>query len=123
MPVTKDDSSDARNKAAPATSSEVARRCSGMLACTNPRTFSDRSSEVSRPKNLGNIGVSVGPGQITLTRIPFPPKLSAMDFAINTTAPLVAEYNTLRGEADDPEVRGGEKAGGGGTALLSRGIA
>src|ERR1700722_4696361 len=123
MPVTKEDSSDARNKAAPATSSEVARRCSGMLACTNPRTFSDRSSEVSRPKNLGNIGVSVGPGQITLTRIPFPPKLSAMDFAVNTTAPLVAEYHTLRGEPTMPEVEEVKMTDACGTALLSRGIA
>src|SRR3982074_355270 len=123
MPVTKDDSSDARNRAAPATSSDVARRCSGMLACTNPSIFSDKPSEVSRPKNLGSIGVSVGPGQITLTRIPWPPKLSAMDFAIKTTAPLVAEYSTLGGEPTMPEVDEVKITEACGTALASKGIA
>ena len=94
-----------------------------MLACTNPSIFSDRPSAVSRPKNLGSIGVSVGPGQITLTRIPLLPRLSAIDFAIKTTAPLVAEYSTLSGEPTIPEVDEVKMTDACGTALFSSGIA
>ncbi len=43
----------------------------------------------SRPKNVGSIGVSTGPGQITLQRI-VGARANATDLAKVTSAPLVS---------------------------------
>ena len=53
--------------------------------------------------NVGSIGVSTGPGAMTLARMSGA-CMSAMDFANTTSPPLVIEYSGLSGEPTTPEV-------------------
>ena len=71
------------------TSAGAPKRPMGLRA----RKFASRASASSpaAAKVARSIGVSIGPGQTQLARMPCATWLSAMLFVISTTAPLLAE--------------------------------
>ena len=82
-PVTNDDSSEARNRAARAISSAWPNRPTGMWTNLRSRRAGSASSSARS-------GVSMGPGHSALARIPFRANSTAISRVMDSTPPLLA---------------------------------
>src|SRR5215469_10416782 len=87
-----DESSEARNSAAFATSSASPHRPSGTVEEKKSSTLADCSADMEARDPRFHIGVFVAPGATMLTRILRGARSAAIARAMATTPPFVAAY-------------------------------